>query len=63
MVGGLGTSAVLGTLALANIWNPGGWVMGALAGLSAIAGGSVGSLIGGGAWLTLRNRKRAPGQE
>ena len=46
-VGGLGATAVLGTLAAANIWNPGGWIMGGLAALSAIAGGAFGGLFGG----------------
>ena len=45
-VGGLGATAVLGTLAAANIWNPGGWIMGGLAALSAVAGGALGGIFG-----------------
>ena len=48
MIGGLGSTAVLGTLAAANIWNPGGWVLGGLAALGSIFGGSIGGLFGGG---------------
>ena len=45
-VGGLGATAVLGTLAAANIWNPVGWVSGAIAGISALLGGAAGGLLG-----------------
>lgn len=48
MVGGLGTTAVLGTMAATNFWNPAGWVAGGLAALGSIFGGSIGSLFGGG---------------
>lgn len=48
-IGGLGTTAVLGTLAMTNVWNPGGWVLGGLAALGSIFGGGIGSLFGGGA--------------
>lgn len=48
MIGGLGSTAILGTLAAANIWNPGGWVLGGLAALGSIFGGSIGGLFGGG---------------
>ena len=48
-IGGLGTTAVLGTLAMTNIWNPGGWVLGGLAALGSLFGGGIGSLFGGGA--------------
>lgn len=46
MVGGLGATAVLGTLAAANIWNPGGWALAGIAGLSALLGGGVGGAFG-----------------
>lgn len=48
MIGGLGSAAILGTLAAANIWNPGGWVLGGLAALGSLFGGGIGSLFGGG---------------
>lgn len=48
MVGGLGTTAVLGTMAATNFWNPAGWVAAGLAALGSISGGSIGSLFGGG---------------
>ena len=48
MIGGLGSTAILGTLAAANIWNPGGWVLGGLAALGSIFGGGLGGLLGGG---------------
>lgn len=48
MVGGLGSTAVLGTMAATNFWNPAGWIAGGLAALSSILGGSIGSLFGGG---------------
>lgn len=46
MIGGLGSTAILGTLAAANIWNPGGWVLGGLAALGSIFGGGLGGLFG-----------------
>ena len=48
MIGGLGSTAVLGTMAATNFWNPAGWIAGGLAALSSILGGSIGSLFGGG---------------
>ena len=48
MIGGLGSAAILGTLAAANIWNPGGWVLGGLAALGSLFGGGIGSLFGPG---------------
>lgn len=47
-VGGLGATAVLGTMAATNFWNPAGWVSAGLAALSSVLGGSLGSLFGGG---------------
>ncbi|WP_418857040.1 phage tail tape measure C-terminal domain-containing protein, partial [Sutterella wadsworthensis] len=48
MIGGLGSTAVLGTMAATNFWTPAGWVAGGLAALGSIFGGSIGSLFGGG---------------
>lgn len=47
MIGGLGSTALLG-IAAANGWNPGGWVLGGLAALGSIFGGGLGGLFGGG---------------
>lgn len=47
MIGGLGSTAILG-IAAANGWNPAGWVLGGLAALGSIFGGGIGGLLGGG---------------
>lgn len=47
MIGGLGSTAILG-VAAANGWNPAGWVLGGLAALGSIFGGGLGGLLGGG---------------
>ena len=47
MIGGLGSTAIL-AIAAANGWNPAGWVLGGLAALGSIFGGSIGGLLGGG---------------
>lgn len=46
-VGGLGASAVMTGLGLANIWNPGGWAIMAISALSSIFGGAAGGMFGG----------------
>ena len=66
MIGGLGSTAILGTLAAANIWNPGGWVLGGLAALGSIFGGSIGGLFGGGGdkdpWVNITTQLDLLGQ-